>query len=486
MSKIINIDFFKKNIFWIYLIFGSLIYAISGLSIFIYSAVFYLIISIISTAFRKKSAEKLIIDLLLCSLMVPDNFIVVAVALCLLIYKMFTKKFNKCQPFEFVLIIFISISLILNLFLGSLHLLNIMMSLVYLLPFFAYAVFFKDIFNRKTFDNDYILLRLRYFIGIQYLTVVVWALTHFRTMLSYADLDWVTGTFGKYQCNVLMCACSFTGIVFLCQYFYYKYAKDLLYATLSFALAMCTGSFIYMCVMLIALALVLFTSRKIKGNTKLVFLFVISVLVALFLVCSPSWMVQEVKSLFDFDYLRKRVVKIDYYYNTFIKFPQEEGLIRFLFGIGPGEYTSRASETCAGGYISFYDKLFAGYQNPLREKYISVIAELHKGEGLASTPMSSILSITGEYGFIGLVLLIVFFGKKYLRVNPFAKLSIMFFLGLMFFDNALEFPKYVLALWSAYYCCLSIERSYKQARERREQGNDCINYYSMLQRRKNN
>ena len=481
MNKIFSIEYIKENFLWIYLIFGSVVYAISGLNLFIYSAVLFTVINIVFTVLRRKSLEKLVVDLLLCSLLVPDNLIVVVVAICLLVYKLFTKNIVIYRTYSLLFISFIGVSLILNLFLGSIHFLNIAMCLVYLLPFFAYAIFLKDVFNQNKICSDYILLRLRFFILIQYLTIIIWALTHFRTVLSYPDLDWVTGTFGQYQCNVLMCVCTFAGIVFLCHYYYYKDLKNLLSAIFSFVLSMCTGSFIYMSVMLIAMVLVLFTCKEIKLNKKFLFFFGILILVGVFLVCSPNWMIQEIKSLFDLGYLKNRVVKLEYYYNTFVKFPQEEGFVRFLFGIGPGEYTSRASETCAGGYISLYDKFFTGQQNIIREKYINVIAELHKGEGLASTSMSSILSVTGEYGFIGLIFLIIFFGKKYLKVNPLSKLSILFFFGLMFFDNSLEFPKYVLALWGAYYCCLSIEKSYKQARKQCERKTDCICGNSVLQ-----
>lgn len=303
--------------------------------------------------------------------------------------------------------------------------------------------------------------RLKWFIVIQWIATIIWAISHLQTAMAYADMDWVTGTLGEYQCNVLMCLSSCIGIAFLCHFYYFKNKQDLLWALSSFSLAVLTGSVIYTFVLLIATILVALFDKALSVKVRLITFLIITLMIIIFVSCVPEWIVNDIIKLTDINYFLNRVVKLKYYYNTFIEYPKNESFLHFLIGMGPGEYTSRAADTCAGGYIPIYDRFFQSYQNPLRLTYISYISNQYIGQGLASTPQSSIISMTGEFGFVGLLFLFGFFAKKFISANPFSRMVLLFFFGLLFFDNALEFAKYVFIFWIVYYICTSIKCSYK-------------------------
>ena len=166
----------------------------------------------------------------------------------------------------------------------------------------------------------------------------------------------------------------------------------------------------------------------------------------------PKWMSNEITLLSNKNYLYNRVTKIRYYENTFIELPKNEDLGKVVFGTGLGEYSSRAADTCAGEYIPLYDKIAKPFESAIRKKYIS--SWNFGGDGLTSTSQASVISIQGELGAIGLFALFIFLLKKMRSSTDIrGKIVVLYFIGLLFLDNTLEFAKYGLIFWMAYYLC---------------------------------
>ena len=161
---------------------------------------------------------------------------------------------------------------------------------------------------------------------------------------------------------------------------------------------------------------------------------------AVFVAVSPAWISTEVYKMTDAAYAQSRFEKSIYYERTFVDIPSEEGMLSFIFGTGLGTYSSRAALTCAGGYIGFYDSLFEAHSSPERNRYLS---DQDRSKGLASMPDSSIISMQGELGLIGLLavngmMLALFIRSK----DPCYRIAVLFFWGLLFVDNALEYAKF--------------------------------------------
>ena len=324
----------------------------------------------------------------------------------------------------------------LNICINQVHFNNILFSVIYTLPFFMMGYEMEYLISDKKVVDE-IVFSMKNWIIIEGMSVILFALTHISTVRSYGDMDWVTGTLGSYQCNVLMTICSFSLLVFWTEYNDKK--KSVMWIIISGILAISTGAVGYTLVFACVILMVILLSFQIKIPQKL-------------LMVVPKWMSNEIVLLSDKNYLYNRVTKIRYYENTFIELPKNEGFYEAVFGTGLGEYSSRAAETCAGGYIPLYDKIAPPFESTIRKKYIS--SWNFGGDGLTSTAQASVISIQGELGVIGLITLFIFLFKKMRSSTDVrGKIVVLYFIGLLFLDNTLEFAKYGLVFWMAYYLC---------------------------------
>ena len=395
-----------------------------------------------------------LINLLITSLVVPDNYTIIVVSFIVFFITSPKRKMKKT-------FLFATLWILLNMAINAVHLGNAIMFIIYTVPFFIMDVSIKELSNSEIIIDscsDY----LKKWVCIEAVVVVLYALTHIGTVLAYRDLDWVTGTLGGYQCNVLMCFCSFSMLIFWSQYFNNK--KNLVWLLISVALLLSTGAIAYTLFFASAIVIVSVLSMNEKPARKIGTLALIAVGVILFQSIMPAWITREVTLLTNKNYVVNRVTKFNYYDNTFKKLPQEEGIIKFLIGTGAGQYSSRAAETCAGGYIGLYDSIASPYETEIRQKYIS---RRYGGAGLTSSSQASILSIQGEFGIVGLLAIAAYFVKKYKNTKERnARIAVLFFVGLMFFDNTIEFAKYGAIFWIAYYFCTNMNSL--RAKQRRE------------------
>ena len=136
--------------------------------------------------------------------------------------------------------------------------------------------------------------------------------------------------------------------------------------------------------------------------------------------------------------------------------PFTEGIFILLFGAGAGLYSSRAAETCAGGYIGLYDKLFAPYSSHCRKKYIEAVFNsidpTHEAKtSLLGSARSSLIAVNGELGLVGTVFLILFIKYLYSGTkNIYKNVLVNYFILLMVFESIIEFPKMGIVFWIVY------------------------------------
>lgn len=435
----------KLDIRWCIFYCASFIYAVLQIKIVMYVC---LVVQLMYVARVRRNNRKSIeiINLLLVSLFLPDNYVIIPIVVVAFVACVLKKGFRKKTVLAVTIV---SIYCMMNICVNQVHFNNILFSAIYILPFFMLEYEIEYLIGDKKVANE-IVFSIKNWIVIEGLSVILFALTHISIVRSYNDMDWVTGTLGSYQCNVLMIICSFSLLVFWKEYNNNK--QSVMWIILSGILAVSTGAVAYTLIFACVILIMVLLSLEIKIPQKTLMIIVLIFGAVAFIQIVPKWMSNEIILLTDKNYLYNRVTKIRYYENTFVELPKNEGLYKAVFGTGLGEYSSRAADTCAGGYISLYDKIAKPFESTIRKKYIS--SWNFGGDGLTSTAQASIISIQGELGFIGLLALMAFFVKKMRNsADVRGKIDVLYFLGLLFLDNTLEFAKYGLIFWMSYYLC---------------------------------
>lgn len=449
------------NLKWIVYILISCVYAVSQKNILMYSVLLIELALIVKDLWQEKYESFKIrqMELIFISLMMPDNYLIIAIV-CILLVVHLPRCEWKLEGMTMLLLAYV----IFNICINSVNLNNLIFATVYNLPFLLAAYVIKKKASREPKFRESMILCAKRFVVLEACTVLVYMVSHLATVKEFIDMDWVTGTLGTYQCNTLMLICSFSFLVFLDDFL--KNKKSLIWAIVALALAMSTTAVAYTLILIVTVVVVLFISREI--NLKLKVSAIAGVLAGLivFLCISPSWIVNEIPKLTNVSYLQERIHKIEYYVNTFSKMPENEGVKTWLFGVGVGEYSSRAASTCAGGYIGLYDNFFELHVSEMRAKYITdqTYDIAYWGKSVVDTPGSTILALQGELGIIGLIMGLITFFRLYKDANGLIPRTIVvFFFGLMFVESVVGFLKYGIIFLLAYYATNTMDLKENEA-----------------------
>lgn len=447
--------FTKNRIKWIIFSLLAVAFAVTQISYVMYPAyIIQLTFLLFGLNKNSKIRKREMIDMLLVSLMMPDNYLIILSTLLIFFLSVCisTKKANHSHITAIVITL---IYLFYNILFNVVPFGNIIMAVVYLLPFVLLEDCCNQIFEKDSNIVLQISSSIKKMILIEAVATIVYAITHISTVLTYQDMDWVTGTLGEYQCNVLMVICTFSLLIFWAEYTIYK-NSNLKWILLAGGLALSTGAVAYTLMFVFSVLLVTMFSLKTSINKKIALIALLIIGSIAFVVIVPEWMSREILMLTNSEYLLNRVTKLKFYKSTFFEIPKNEGFLSFLFGTGLGQYTSRAAETCAGGYVGLYDQIANGFETAIRKRYISGVS--YGGAGLTASPASSIMSLQGELGFIALVFVVVFFARKAKKGKQLnSVIAVVYFISLMIVDNALEFAKYGAIFWITYYACKNIK-----------------------------
>lgn len=437
----INID--KR---WSVFVVLSLVYGITRYAVIMYIPLLIFGVSLIRAIISKKNYEARYIELLMVSIFIPDNYIIIPIALAGFINPKKKLRINKV-----IIIFFVIFSM--NVLINKVKAVHVFFSLLYILPFISMYCYFRRIkSDYKIYKN--VIKSTPYIIVAQWFSTFAYAATNISFVKASGDMDWVTGTLGTNQCNVLMYICSTFSFFLLYDYSRTKTVKGLIYAIFSFGLALSTTSVAYTLILFVSIFISVIAISKIKLYKKITFLLLMGIAVIYFIYISPSWITRDVMSLADRAYIVQRVTKIRAYIDVFYNLPREYGVFRGLFGCGAGQYSSRAALTCGGNYIKSYSKIFPVSISSYTKEYILNGFFKMNTVGNAASSMSSIVAIQGEYGLVGLACLVLFFVHLMKNKLPLAGyINNIFFIGLMFVDNTLEFAKYAVSFWLCDYMC---------------------------------
>lgn len=393
------------------------------------------------------------IDLLLASVFLYDNYIIILISL------LWPIAFNKkdTTPKKWTIkkyTFFVSYYLIVNIIMNFVKPVNILFFTIYISSFYLLLKFFR----RVQLDSNlyiYFLNNIYFFITSQLLPIII-------TIIVYpagtSGPDWVTGTLGYVQQNVLMFIHVNFAIFLLNDYMRFGRRKSLVFFLISLVILLSTGSITYTLVLLSAICFMEITNRNINLRYRIYLLILLLICMAVVFTVASTWVINDVLSLTNKEYFEQRVTKIYAYQDVFINLPSDYNYLISIIGVGIGQYSSRAALTCSGTYIDSYSSFFPVSVTEYTQKYILNAPKRSNSIGLASTPYSVIVSVQGELGLIGLLILAHFFVKLFHSSKSFyEKLIVLFFVGIMFVDNSIEFAKYCVAFWlSLKFCRFSL------------------------------
>ena len=438
---------------WITIFTIACLYSVIQVAAIMYLALLVELISLVPIVTRFTDEEKIAncIDLLIVSIIMPDNYCIL-IAIC---YSAIKSGHDRLELRSLLSFVLIAIYCAFNVILRRVPINNVIVSCIYVIPFFLIYGSCCLLVKKSSACGKYILLGLKRMVLIELISVLLYAITHISIVSGYGDMDWVTGTMGAYQANTLMCVCSFTLLIFLEAI--KRGEKGCVFWCVGAGLLMVsTSSVSYLAVFALAFTTMALTSWNIHFPERAA-IAVLAIAAALaFVSVSPAWISNEVVKMTNFGYAQARLDKVKTYKRTFIDLPSNEGSSYFFFGTGLGTYSSRSAMTCAGGYIDFYDKYYRPYNSFYRLKYLS---DQDREKGLASMADSTIVSVQGELGFIGLIAIAIFAVSMFSKSkDPFYRMAVLFFVGLFFVDNTLEYAKFyslfslVVALTASLSC----------------------------------
>lgn len=378
------------------------------------------------------------------SAIMPDNYTIIGVSFIMLIiyFIQFLKNRNKVNySLIFVLIIFIA-----NIAMSGTKAVNILFYIIFNFTFIIYYLIFKSRKDDDKFKAE-IARHSNNIIIIETLTTVFRVILQFNIVRVSLGSDWSTGTLGVSQGNILMFIFTFNTIRYIEEYQKSKSKKLIILIILSVLVILSTASIANNLVLLIAIIIYTLFNYKINMKTRIVYVMFTIISIFVFYSISPEWVKGDIKNLTDVNYIQTRIKKVNSYNEVFINIPKNNtGFL--LFGNGAGYYSSRAALTCTGKYIEGYNKFFTSSisEYTYTNVYRNIIAEEYN-RGVEEAPYSTIISIMGEFGVIGLIAFFIFFLKVLKQVKQEKRLIIIFFIGMCFIDNWIEFAKVVFFLW---------------------------------------
>lgn len=438
----------KLNLFIVFINILAGCFTISGNVIPMYISFGITCLIEIIMGYNIKYGFFITIQSIICySIMLPDNYTIIFISFILGIYYILLNIIRKKVNIKLILIL---IYLLLSTIVLKVCINNLLFFIIFDFTFILYYFVLKKeqlnaLLMGKISNTISIIIIIEFFITI--LKVII----DFNGVKNNLGSDWSIGTFGFSQGNILMLFCVFAFFVFFSNYSILKNKKDLILMIMSLSVALSTASIANDIVFFIAIVVYLLISNT-NMNKKISLVFVITFFIILFNFISASWVKDDITALTNIDYFQQRVTKVETYKNTFLDIPKND-IAFFLIGSGMGQYSSRSALICMGNYVDLYDKYFNKSISKYTEEYIYPIFEKNKTDnlGVEDEPYSSIISIMGEFGIVGIFMLVAFFIKLLNSGKDVSKLIIIFFFGMLFIDNWLEYAKIAYIFWLSFF-----------------------------------
>lgn len=423
----------------------------------------FILISLIRfNKYNKSKDITNIIAIMLYGIIIPDNYIIIFILMLEFLVLIIKKREIKITTLSLFFIIY----LIFNILLHEFKIPNFLFSILYYsTTFFSYFVFKKVRIELREKIED-ILKIISDIIIIELITIITYAIFHINIIKASIDFDWVVGTFGKYQGNILLFFMLFSFLLFTYHYRITKEKKDLIYISISIIISIFTGSIALLILFLLSYIVITIILKKGKGKVSKIVLSISAI--AVFICVTPNWIKEYIINLRDYNYLVSHISKIESYETTFITIPKEDKMF-LLFGNGIGNYSSRAALTCTGEYINGYSKFFNESMSKYTKTYIypNLMNVMKNKLGSMDTAYSSIITIQGELGIIGILFFIVYWMKLFIsNKEEVSRTFLLFFILSCFIENYLEFAKVICVVFFLYFIVENEEKEKKNDKKR--------------------
>lgn len=270
--------------------------------------------------------------------------------------------------------------------------------------------------------------------AFQYLQLCISLSTANPFSVTQAAGDYITGTFSFANSNMIIC-------FLLSIFFYYEKEKKL-----ALALMITAGATSFMGGLVVAVASVivfgLLFEKKIKKK------------IALFILMTFLFVILFLFSKENIDYALHYLSRTTSLENppfkiiSFIQTTQFliDSPINFLFGAGPGNFSSRAALIASGSYVNWLPENLQYISKYFQNYHFSIWTnEFGKWDNISSVanqPNSVYNQIAGEYGLTGILILTltyIFPLLKKWKATPWMQLSLPFIFGILIFDYWFDF-----------------------------------------------
>ena len=248
--------------------------------------------------------------------------------------------------------------------------------------------------------------------------------------------DFIAGIFANSSVNMIICAFAFL---------YFIFRKKVNLAVFNLVIVALTGfmSGITLFVGSIVIFIVVFSNLKFKYRIY-GFLAALAVL-GLFSVVSPNNLEYAMGYLRRLSDPKNQPYKMHSYYQTaeFVFGSPKD----FLFGAGPGNFSSRVAFSASCDYVDWYPKKYRYISEPFRKNHLELWKHDFKNpwdnrENTANQPFSSFNRILGEYGFLGSLLFVFMYLGYFIRNKgymTYGKIMIISLLAFCLIDYWLEY-----------------------------------------------
>lgn len=392
-----------------------------------YAVIMFLDLRILILQREGQAADEALVEMVLYSVALPDNFVVIGVVLCACIL-----RGRLCVNKLFIPITaYIALRICMGIFSYPY---SIMFSILYWSAFVVYLFLGERIFSHCSISRiENLLFEISL---IQSVVIVERAFVD--NGFSHIDQDWVTGTFGTYEGVQLFAVEVLIGTYNLLRYVKTREKRKLFSCVLAYTNGLLTGSIALTMLLLVGITVyAVFVSKGIK--TKIVFVLGMAGTVLLIVLSNRAWVIRDILNLRSWDYMSNSIRKIMLYINTFWTIPKSDWNFA-LFGAGIGRYTSRAAITLTGNYL---DYVKVSDQSVYTQMYVTPMIEYAETmeAGTRAYPYSELCTLVGELGWIGFALVAVLIIHIFKEANRDQKL-IMIIMGLfLLYDNYFEFAK---------------------------------------------
>lgn len=247
--------------------------------------------------------------------------------------------------------------------------------------------------------------------------------------------DYLKGIFTNSSVNMIVSS------FYLVFFIYLKDRKNALTALIVMLLTTyMSGIFLFLC------TTSLFAFLYLSFKTKIRVIFAVIIGVYAFSVLSPNNVVYVknnlTKKLFSDRDPARKIVSFEQTFNF-----TTSSTTNFIFGAGGGKFSSRTAFMTSGDYVSWFPQSRVYSSEAFLNNHFTLwnsklLSKPYK-DGTANQPFSTYNKILGEYGFFGLLLLIVFY--LYYPIKNYSKLTY----GKLIFLAMLSY--FILDYWFEYF-----------------------------------